>query len=179
MKKQNLAIVSALVLLGTLSACTPKTTQQTPSATKETTGTQQNTLVNNPSDPAGETALMRSVMAMLITTKEKNFAKQYDKLLCDECKTIVTAEEYTKIWDSELSSVPLKNVTFPKGNAVTYEDNFSVTGIEKPYARVAKISPQYLLADEAVYTAKNKAITTLYFIEGQDKIWRLLWWKKQ
>jgi hypothetical protein len=147
--------LTLLILVGVIG-CTPKTTAPTPISSIKPTevGT------DKPAETTDQT-LVRSVMAVLITAKEKNYGKQYDVLLCTTCKSSLTRDEYIKIWTDELNGVTLQNVTLPDDNAIT------TSGTK------AEVSPVYKESETKNFTPKNPLLKTLAFVKEEDGIWRL------
>jgi len=147
-------------LLFAIVGCTPETNTPTPVISEKPTvaGTEE------PADSVDQT-LVRSVMAVLITTKEKNYGKQYDVLLCTSCKTSLTREEYIEAWSTEFEGVTLQNVTMPQDSSMKISGN------------KAEITPSYKLSAEKDYTPKNASIKTLKFIREEDGMWKLDWSK--
>lgn len=158
MKTKFFFICGALSFLFAVNGCTPQTNKQTPVVTPKPTIEGSGETV----DSVDQT-LVRSVLAVLITTKEKNYGKQYDVLLCTSCKSSLTREEYIKEWSDEFDGVALQNVTMPQDNAM------------KVNANKAEVAPIYKLNAEKDYTPKNPNIKTLKFIKEDDGMWKLDW----
>ena len=108
--------------------------------------------------------LIKSIMATLITTKEKNWGKQYDVLLCIKCYSVVTRDQYISIWTTEFDGITLKNVAkIPETSRIFFSDKH------------AEVSPIYELSDGTIYTPKNPKIKTLKYVKDEDGMWSIDW----
>ena len=110
--------------------------------------------------------------------KESNWQKQYDRLLCSDCKEYISEEEYESFWEDEFGELNLRIIQLPKEDSIQYESEKEIESLGKTYKNVAFIQPKYILDDDSEYTPENDLFKTLYFVEDTDGSWRFLWWEK-
>ncbi len=117
-------------------------------------------------------AASKSAEAFLITLKENNWAKQYDKLLHEDIKSLITKDEYIKYWQENLSNHP---IFLGLVGRVDFIKEFKIKELDKSFSNVAVVQPQFLKEDRTSYD--NPILYFIYLAKNSEGYWEVIWYK--
>ncbi|MEI6221294.1 MAG: hypothetical protein WCP97_00850 [bacterium] len=127
-----------------------------------------------PNQDAEQKSAMQSSEGFLITFKEKNWVKQYDKVLHSDSRSALSKDQYTQFMQKAFGE---HSVAIATAARVDFIKDFKPNGSDKTYDVVAVIQPVYLKEDRSTYF-QNDSLDFLYFAKDSEGFWRLLWFQK-
>lgn len=127
--------------------------------------------IDNQEDEAQK--VTKAAEAFLITLKEKNWPKQYDRLLHDDLKAKITEKNYIDAWAASFGDHPIDLATVAR---VDFIKEYTIQPLGKTFSPVAVVQANYLKTDRTPYT--NSELDFIYFAKNGDGLWRLVWYTK-